>query len=169
MSSKRDLFARRRRELGYGQERLAADLGVATSTVTRWECGRVDPQPQQRPRLAALLKVTTSELDELLNPQLKAPVHYSKPAPIHESDDMKRRDALGLMAATGALITLPCDEGAAVPPASDLLHGYTGLVNADLWRIFSASRNKQEVYPLVRHQLGFSRRRTPVRQLGARA
>ncbi|MFD4531600.1 helix-turn-helix domain-containing protein [Kitasatospora sp. NPDC058397] len=154
MSGKRDLFARRRRELGYSQEQLAADLGVATSTVTRWECGRADPQPQQRPKLAALLKVTASELDGLLDPQLKAPVRQATPAPIHESDDMKRRDALGLIAATGVLITLPCGESTAAPPTSDMLHESTAPANADLWRIFSASRDKQDVYPLVRHQLG---------------
>ncbi|MEU9047955.1 MULTISPECIES: helix-turn-helix transcriptional regulator [unclassified Kitasatospora] len=154
MSSKRDLFSRRRRELGYSQEKLAADLGVATSTVTRWECGRADPHPQQRPRLAALLKVTASELDGLLNPPLMEPVHQASPAPIDESDDMKRREALGLIAATGALITLPCGESTAAPLTSAMSNDSTISANAHLWQIFSESRTKQEVYPLVRHHLG---------------
>ncbi|GAB7185494.1 hypothetical protein ATKI12_5325 [Kitasatospora sp. Ki12] len=154
MSSKRDLFARRRRELGYSQEKLAADLGVATSTVTRWECGRADPHPQQRPKLAALLEVTASELDNLLNPPLLAPVRQAAPALLDESDDMKRREALALIAATGALITLPCGESAAATLATVPSGDSAALMNAHLWQIFSASRTKQDVYPLVRYQLG---------------
>ncbi|WP_030235989.1 helix-turn-helix domain-containing protein [Streptomyces sp. NRRL S-350] len=153
MSGKRDLFARRRRELGYSQEKLAADLGVATSTVTRWECGRADPHPQQRPRLAALLEVTAPELDGLLNPPFMAPVHRAAPAVIDESDDMKRREALGLIAAT-ALITFPFGEAAAAPVAFVPSDDSGILANAHLWRTFSASRNKHEAYPLVRHRLG---------------
>ncbi|MBD0692326.1 helix-turn-helix domain-containing protein [Streptomyces sp. CBMA123] len=154
MSSKRDLFARRRRELGYSQERLAADLGAATSTVTRWECGHADPQPQQRLKLAALLKVTTSELDGFLNPLPKAPIRPTVPTPIDESDDMKRREVLGLLAATGALITLASGESTTASAASVPSPDADDLVNAHLWRVFSASRNKQAIYPLVRHRLG---------------
>ncbi|MFD9688344.1 helix-turn-helix domain-containing protein [Kitasatospora sp. NPDC059088] len=154
MSSKRNLFARRRRELGYSQERLAADLGVATSTVTRWECGHADPQPQQRPKLAALLKVTTSELDGLLNPPPKSPVRQTIPSSIDESDDMKRREALGLIAATGALITLTSGANTAASAAPTPSPDADSLMNAHLWQAFSSARNKQAVYPLVRHQLG---------------
>ncbi|MFD8750762.1 helix-turn-helix domain-containing protein [Kitasatospora sp. NPDC059577] len=154
MSGKRGLFAGRRRELGYSQEKLAADLGVATSTVTRWECGRADPHPQQRVKLAALLKVTAPELDALLNPSAKAPVRQAASALIDESDDMKRREALGLIAATGALITLPCGEGTASAPSPAAFRDSATPVNAHLWQIFSASRTKQDIYPLVRHHLG---------------
>lgn len=38
-------LARRRRTLGYSQEKLAQLLGVDRTTVGRWESGRIVPQP----------------------------------------------------------------------------------------------------------------------------
>ncbi|MFH9068068.1 helix-turn-helix transcriptional regulator [Streptomyces alboflavus] len=66
MALKRHGFARRRRAAGFTQEALAEALSVERSTVVRWESGRATPQPYLWPRLAALLKVSTDELGELL-------------------------------------------------------------------------------------------------------
>ncbi|MDI3405944.1 helix-turn-helix domain-containing protein [Streptomyces cavernicola] len=66
MALKRHAFARRRHAVGYTQEALAEALSVERSTVSRWESGRVDPQPYIRPRIAAILQVSAEELSRLL-------------------------------------------------------------------------------------------------------
>src|SRR5262245_12318182 len=66
MAGKRQRLAQRRKARGYTQETLAGALHVDRTTVQRWERGDVDPQPNQRPRIAKLLRVTSEELDELL-------------------------------------------------------------------------------------------------------
>lgn len=63
---KRVRLAARRRTVGLSQEALAEQLGVDRSTILRWENGERTPQPWQRPNLAAALKVTAEELDDLL-------------------------------------------------------------------------------------------------------
>lgn len=63
---KRARFIQRRKAVGYSQEALADALSVERSTTGRWERAETEPQPWLRPRLAALLKVTTAELEELL-------------------------------------------------------------------------------------------------------
>ncbi|MET7621592.1 transcriptional regulator [Streptomyces sp. NPDC005408] len=69
---------------------------------------------------------------------------------------MKRRDVLGLLAITGALITLPGDD---VEPnvrgrmAASLLERGPEL-NRQLWSVFSLSDSKQAVYPPVQQHLG---------------
>lgn len=63
---KRTRLAQRRRTLGFSQERLAEQLGVDRTTVIRWERGETEPQPWQRPNLAAALTVSLDELDTLL-------------------------------------------------------------------------------------------------------
>ncbi|MFJ9517529.1 helix-turn-helix transcriptional regulator [Kitasatospora sp. NPDC101801] len=157
MTSKRDGLAGRRAALGYSQEGLADRLGIATSTVVRWENNRATPQPHQRPKIAMLLKVTASELDALLTSQ---PTATTDPA-LSEShldtgdvDDMKRRDVLGLLAITGALITLPRAEAAAGTSSTQPPAGPAEAMNSHLWLLFALSASKQSVYPLVRHQLG---------------
>lgn len=63
---KRIRLAARRKTVGLSQEALAEQLGVDVSTVRRWEYGERQPQPWQRPNLAAALKVSVEELDLLL-------------------------------------------------------------------------------------------------------
>lgn len=67
MALKRHDFVRRRRAVGYTQESLAEAMNVERSTVSRWESGRVNPQPYVLPRLATVLQVTIDELGELLH------------------------------------------------------------------------------------------------------
>jgi transcriptional regulator with XRE-family HTH domain len=63
---KRIRLAQRRRVVGLSQEAFAEQLGVDVSTVRRWEYGEREPQPWHRPNLAAVLRVTLEELDDLL-------------------------------------------------------------------------------------------------------
>jgi transcriptional regulator with XRE-family HTH domain len=64
---KRHRLSQRRKALGYSQERFAELLGVERSTVVRWESAETDPQPWHRTRIAAALKVTLDQLDEMLS------------------------------------------------------------------------------------------------------
>jgi len=66
MPLKRHGFVRRRRAVGFTQERLAEAMHVERSTVARWELGRAFPQPYVRPRLASLLGVNVEALSALL-------------------------------------------------------------------------------------------------------
>lgn len=71
---RRDGLTRQREKRGLSQEKLAVKLGVATSTVWRWERGLSTPYPYQRPRLAKILDVSLEELAELLDPPLTPPL-----------------------------------------------------------------------------------------------
>lgn len=67
MAAKRIRLAQRRKAAGYSQEKLAERLRVERSTVVRWESTETEPQPWVRPKLAAALKITAGELQELLD------------------------------------------------------------------------------------------------------
>lgn len=73
MSSRRRRLADRRKACGFNQEGFAEAVGVDRSTIQRWESGKNDPQPWQRPRIAKVLAVTSAELDALLVPDAYAP------------------------------------------------------------------------------------------------
>ncbi len=53
-------------EAGLTQQALAAALGVAVATVSRWEIGQGDPVATMFPNIAKKLKVTTEALREAL-------------------------------------------------------------------------------------------------------
>jgi len=67
VASKRTEFVRRRAALGFTQESLAEHVGVDRSTIARWEGGKGDPRPSQRPVLAEALQVSLAELQRLLD------------------------------------------------------------------------------------------------------
>lgn len=73
MSSRRRRLAERRKACGLNQEEFAEAVGVDRSTVQRWESGKNDPQPWQRPRIAKALAITSAELEALLVPDAYAP------------------------------------------------------------------------------------------------
>ncbi|MFJ7277904.1 helix-turn-helix transcriptional regulator [Kitasatospora sp. NPDC098663] len=158
MTPRRSRLAKRRKALGYSQEEFANELGVAVSTVVRWEAGKTDPQGYVHPKVAKLLKVTPEGLADLLTPEVLAPdrsVVYTATPPLGDTDDMKRRDVLSLLAVTGALISLPSADKPS--PRSSLAASLTETgpdLNSHLWKVFSLSDSKQVVYPMVRHQLG---------------
>lgn len=62
----RDRLAALRVVQGYTQESLAHELGVAVSTVWRWEDGSSTPLPGQRRRLARLLDCSLEDLEAML-------------------------------------------------------------------------------------------------------
>ncbi|MFF7704269.1 helix-turn-helix transcriptional regulator [Streptomyces lydicus] len=75
MTSKRRRLAECRKACGLNQEEFAEAVGVDRSTVQRWENGKTDPQPWQRPKIAKVLEITASALDALLIPDAYAPPH----------------------------------------------------------------------------------------------
>lgn len=78
MAAKRVGLAQRRKSAGYSQEKLAERLGVERSTVVRWETAESEPQPWVRPKLAAALGVTPSELQVLLDDITVVPARPSE-------------------------------------------------------------------------------------------
>ncbi|WP_443073016.1 helix-turn-helix domain-containing protein [Streptomyces sp. S465] len=56
-------LAERRKALGYSQEGLAHVVGVDRTTISRWESGKTEIQPQLRPQYAAALQLDLAELD----------------------------------------------------------------------------------------------------------
>jgi transcriptional regulator with XRE-family HTH domain len=58
---------RRRQQLGFTQEVLAEELGVATNTYREWERGIATPRVGFRPRLARRLEVSPVEIDRWLD------------------------------------------------------------------------------------------------------
>ncbi|GAA4801662.1 helix-turn-helix transcriptional regulator [Streptomyces ziwulingensis] len=73
MTSRRRRLAQRRKACGYNQEEFGEAVGADRSTVQRWESGKTDPQPWQRPKIAKALSITTGELAALLAPDAFAP------------------------------------------------------------------------------------------------
>ncbi|MEV0537045.1 helix-turn-helix transcriptional regulator [Kitasatospora sp. NPDC050463] len=158
MTAKRSRLEQRRTALGYSQEKIAERLRIATSTYARWETCKADPRPYQRPNLAKVLQVTPDELEDLLTPELTALNRATADGPLAspgDTDDMKRRDVLSLLAVTGALIAMPHPDTPSTrrAPAGSLVETGPEL-NAHLWKVFSLSDSKQAALPVVRHQLG---------------
>ncbi|MFE0335029.1 multiprotein-bridging factor 1 family protein [Streptomyces sp. NPDC058955] len=156
MTSRRERLSERRVARGYSQEEFAEALAVAASTVVRWESGRATPRPHQRPRIADLLGVTLADLEALLfaGSPGETVVLPDPPSLLHsDDDDMKRREMLGLLAVTGALVALP---GSGEPPrgrtAATLLETGDAL-HRGLWQVYVLSDAKQSVFPMVRGQL----------------
>ena len=50
-----------RNDLGISQEALARAIGVSFATVSRWETGKAEPNPDQEQQLEALREVLQSE------------------------------------------------------------------------------------------------------------
>ncbi|MCP3992280.1 MAG: helix-turn-helix transcriptional regulator [Actinomycetia bacterium] len=66
MSSRRVDLVARRNQVGFSQETLAEQLGVARESIARWERGEATPRAKHRPPLARLLQITLPELERLL-------------------------------------------------------------------------------------------------------
>lgn len=156
----RGQLARRRKALGYSQERLAEAVGVDRVTVGRWERGETGPQPHLRLRLAGILQTTADDLDDLLIHDddrqarvLAAAVSPDASGPQSEAgypDDMMRREFLRLTSLTGALVALPADAAGELP-AEELAD--VQAMAPQLWSVYGLARTKSTVYPLVREQL----------------
>jgi transcriptional regulator with XRE-family HTH domain len=182
MGARRQL-AKRRRALGYSQERLAEVLGADRVTIGRWERGETDPQPYLRPRLAKALQTSAAELEALLSPEDDRPAPVPPKAVSTEAhgahaevgylDDMIRREFLRLVTLTGALVTLSPDDAGQVP-VEEVAEAQ--VMTSHLWQVYSLARAKRTVYPLVRDQiselnrvLGSTHREVPHRELCGQA
>ncbi|MEE1738485.1 transcriptional regulator [Streptomyces sp. BE147] len=66
---------------------------------------------------------------------------------------MKRREVLGLLAVTGALVALPDSGEAARGRAASTLLETGDALHRGLWRVYALSDSKQVVFPAVRAQL----------------
>ncbi|ADI08699.1 hypothetical protein SBI_05579 [Streptomyces bingchenggensis BCW-1] len=154
-------LAERRKVLGYSQETLAQALGVDRTTVGRWECGKSEPQPPLRPKLAEILQVDLADLDSLLGRSHALPQEAAGSSPSSDdhtpgvTEDMIRREFLRAITVTGALAALPGDE---VEELSERAH--RGAVadflrmNAHLWQVYQLACSKGPVLPIVHEQLG---------------
>jgi DNA-binding XRE family transcriptional regulator len=67
MVVKRRSFAKARKAAGYTQEGLAEHLSVDRTTVARWEGGRAEPKPWQRPKIADAFGLSLRECNQLLD------------------------------------------------------------------------------------------------------
>ncbi len=170
---RRKCFAEQRVAQGYSQEEFAEALAVAASTVVRWESGRATPQPHQRPRIAGLLEVTLPELEALLSEGQPAETAVPSDTPplLHgDDDDMKRREVLGLLAVTGALVALPDPDDVTRGYAASALSVTGDALHRSLWQLFTLSDSKQVVFPAVRGQLDvMAKALTEARTAGDRA
>lgn len=172
MASRRERFAAQRVAQGYSQEDFAEALAVAASTVVRWESGRATPRPHQRPRIAGLLGVTLPELEALLaeeQPAETAALPDTPPLFPGDDDDMKRREVLGLLAVTGALVTPPGSDGISGGRTASVLLKEGDDLHRSLWQVYALSDSKQAVFPAVRGQLdvmakGLAEARTPTQR-----
>ncbi|MFD5027160.1 helix-turn-helix transcriptional regulator [Streptomyces sp. NPDC058373] len=152
-------LAKRRRAMGYSQEKLAHLLGVDRTTVGRWESGRISPQPPQRRRLANALELSLDELDCLLATSA-AMVQETARCQAEESptpgdpDEMMRRAFLRVLSVSGALAALPVDEAEALKEGAGL-GGPADFdrMNGHLWQVYQLARSKRAVHPVIRDQL----------------
>ncbi|WP_283135524.1 helix-turn-helix domain-containing protein [Rhizohabitans arisaemae] len=153
-------LAKRRKAMGYSQERLAHALGVDRTTVGRWERGETTPEGVHRPKMAMLLHLDLAELDVMLTlPRTACLESVASPSgDCHGSghnNDVIRREFLRLMATTGALTALAHDEAEAIADAVergsiDDFH----QMNDHLWRVYLLARSKGSITLIVREQLG---------------
>jgi DNA-binding XRE family transcriptional regulator/tetratricopeptide (TPR) repeat protein len=67
MVVKRRSFTQARKAAGYTQEGLAEHLGVDRTTVARWESGKNEPHPWQRPKIADAFGLSLRECNQLLD------------------------------------------------------------------------------------------------------
>ncbi|NEA74785.1 helix-turn-helix domain-containing protein [Streptomyces sp. SID13588] len=174
MATARHRLAKRRKELGYSQEKFAEQLGVDRTTVGRWERGEITPHPPSRPAMAILLEVTPSELDALLLPEVPnsdspsttqampgvAKIHVTseKYLDAGDLDEMIRREFLRVLSIMGTLVAIPPVEPATkigqIGDTADLGDAASYMdMNSHLWQVFSLAQNKRAVYPIVREQL----------------
>lgn len=138
-------LAKRRRTQGFTQEGFAHAMGVDRRTAGRWEKGTAKPQPHQRPKMAALLRMDLEDLDALLDADAAGGPSPSACHSPEDMDEMIRREFLRLMTVSSAL------AGGLDAPQGDA-DGFD-LMNRHLWQVYQLARAKQSVLPAVRAQL----------------
>ncbi|MGW1837702.1 helix-turn-helix transcriptional regulator [Streptomyces sp. NPDC002067] len=148
-------LAKRRKAMGYSQEKFAHEIGVDRTTAGRWERGETVPEAGLRPKIAELLHLDLLELDVLLNPAEFEDSAASPSDVRHDSrdiDDMIRREFLRLIAVTGALSALPPDEAEAMIETAESAGDFHRM-NDHLWEVYQLARSKSAIGPVVQDQL----------------
>ncbi|WP_399088073.1 helix-turn-helix transcriptional regulator [Streptomyces sp. BBFR2] len=149
-------LAKRRKAMGYSQEKFAHEIGVDRTTVGRWERGETVPEAGLRPEIAKLLHLDLIELDLLLNPaefENSATLPSDLRNDSRDIDDMIRREFLRLIAVTGTLSALPPDEADALIESAESTGDFQRM-NGYLWKVYQLARSKNSVSPVVQDQLG---------------
>ncbi|MEU6246077.1 helix-turn-helix transcriptional regulator [Glycomyces sp. NPDC047010] len=142
----------RRQALGHTQESLAAEIGVETSTVRRWETQDRAPLPQHRRRLAEALNVSATELARLLITTADTTPTGSLRSPTGEGiDPMIRRDLLRIALTSGALMSTTALNGPS-PTTPESLSDLNA-VGQHLWRVYGKTEAKTTLMPAVAEHL----------------
>ncbi|GAA2786300.1 helix-turn-helix transcriptional regulator [Saccharopolyspora taberi] len=141
--AERTALAMRRRGAGFTQDSLAHEIGVARSTVMRWERGLVVPALPQQRRLARALQITTAELSTLLGVAENAAGSRTESG----TDVVEEPNAVGSVLATARVLR---EEMAALMAtgAEDRLSGLEDTVDK-LRRAHVRSRAMETVFALV--------------------
>ncbi|QUH01510.1 helix-turn-helix transcriptional regulator [Saccharopolyspora erythraea] len=102
--TQRTALVMRRRGAGYTQDSLAQELGVARSTVMRWERGLVAPGLPQRTRLAQALRMSPQELTALLGDSGSDHATALAPQPRTTTAPAEDSTAVGAVLATAKVL-----------------------------------------------------------------
>lgn len=157
MVAKRTGLARVRKAAGYTQEQLAQALEIDTSTVARWESGRLEPASHRRVRLARLLNISGERLEALLLEGLTTLPHEPTALSRHVV-----QSSAAVPSSTGAVfLALTVDErervrGAAENPRRNLDADVLGLFDRQLDASMhdDGLRGPTQTLPTVRGLLG---------------
>ncbi|MCZ0979446.1 hypothetical protein O1L60_11075 [Streptomyces diastatochromogenes] len=98
--------------------------------------------------------MTLPELEALLSDEQPAETAGLSAAPplLHgDDDDMKRREVLGLLAVTGALVALPDPGEAARGRAVSTLLETGDALHRSLWQVYALSDSRQVVFLRCAH------------------
>ncbi|WP_422646759.1 helix-turn-helix domain-containing protein [Actinoalloteichus caeruleus] len=140
MGTRRDALAARREALGFTQQTFAEQLGVELSTVGRWERGTLTPQPWRRPDLAAILKVSLTELDALLSPGTTHVSHATFTRSRRPVVDAPRMNETVLIDRIAAPWDHRASLGRTTLPARVPAHGEVGELVSQVHRWYQAAR-----------------------------
>jgi transcriptional regulator with XRE-family HTH domain len=91
MVGRRDGLRAARRAAGHTLESFAEAVDVHRSTAIRWEAGDSDPLPRQRPKLAAVLRLSLFQIDQMLTESSSDSVPPSAPIPTRPDDASSER------------------------------------------------------------------------------
>ncbi|MEV8609489.1 helix-turn-helix transcriptional regulator [Amycolatopsis sp. NPDC051373] len=79
MGGRRTRLKRARKAAGLTQEQLAEQLPADVTSIRDWEAGRSEPMPYRRDKLAELLRITSAQLEDLLQEGTDFAVHSPVP------------------------------------------------------------------------------------------
>lgn len=135
MVVKRRSFAQARKAAGYTQEGLAERLDVDRTTVARWEAGRAEPKPWQRPKIAEAFGLSLCACNQLLDGVGTAGHTVEVSASLVKADGALRGGAYAAaqgLRATGVPLLPGDDDQPAVSAAQEILATLARAVDVKL-------------------------------------